>query len=91
MPNGDRETILKAIAGLGEQVEKGRKSLEDVLKEHKDVLKEHKKVLDNHTESLQKIVRVIAGPMPKAINSLEEALHRPKTEFFPRPQRVRQS
>jgi hypothetical protein len=83
MANGDREAILKAIGGLSQQVEEGRESLENVLKEHR-------RVLDSHTESLQRIVRVIAGPLPKAINNLEEALDRPKTDFFPKRGRVRQ-
>lgn len=39
------------------------------------------KIVDKHTSSLQHIVRVVAGPMPVAINNIEEKLGIAKTDF----------
>lgn len=71
MEDDNTRKILAAIDSLKSDIGKVQATLD-----------EHTDVLNNHTESLKRIVRVIAGPMPNAINNLEEALGRSKTDFF---------
>ena len=78
MEDANTRKILSAIEGLKSDIV----AVQTTLNEHTDLLNNHTEVLEKHTESLQKIVRVIAGPMPNAINNLEDALNRPKTDFF---------
>jgi len=73
--DADVTAILAAIDVVSKKVD----STKDELK--KDI-KNVQKTVDKHTSSLQRIVRVVAGPMPVAINNIEEKLGIAKTDFL---------
>ncbi len=72
--DADVTAILAAIDVVSKKVD----STKDELK--KDI-QNVQKTVDKHTSSLQHIVRVVAGPMPVAINNIEGKLGIAKTDF----------
>jgi len=72
--DADVTAILAAIDVVSKKVD----SAKDELKED---IQNVQKTVDKHTSSLQHIVRVVAGPMPAAINNIEEKLGIAKTDF----------
>ena len=72
--DADVTAILAAIDVVSKKVD----SAKDELKED---IQNVQKTVDKHTSSLQHIVRVVAGPMPVAINNIEEKLGIAKTDF----------
>jgi hypothetical protein len=72
--DADVAAILAAIDVVSKKVD----STKDELKED---IQNVQKTVDKHTSSLQHIVRVVAGPMPVAINNIEEKLGIAKTDF----------
>jgi hypothetical protein len=72
--DADVTAILAAIDLVSKKVD----SAKDELKED---IQNVQKTVDKHTSSLQHIVRVVAGPMPVAINNIEEKLEIAKTDF----------
>ena len=72
--DADVTAILAAIDVVSKKVD----SVKDELKED---IQNVQKTVDKHTSSLQHIVRVVAGPMPVAINNIEEKLGIAKTDF----------
>lgn len=72
--DADVTAILAAIDAVSKKVD----STKDELKED---IQNVQKTVDKHTSSLQHIVRVVAGPMPVAINNIEEKLGIAKTDF----------
>lgn len=52
------------------------------IKDIKADIAQVQRTVDSHTDQIGRIVRVVAGPMPNAINNIEEALNREKTDFF---------
>jgi len=83
--DADVTAILAAIDVVSKKVDSAVGSAKDELKEDIQNLKEDiqnvQKTVDKHTSSLQHIVRVVAGPMPVAINNIEEKLGIAKTDF----------
>ncbi|MBU1260510.1 MAG: hypothetical protein KJ757_01595 [Planctomycetes bacterium] len=76
--DADVTAILAAIDVVSKKVD----NTKDELKED---IQNVQKTVDKHTSSLQHIVRVVAGPMPVAINNIEEKLGIAKTDFPLRP------
>ncbi|MFH1883753.1 MAG: hypothetical protein ABIL62_13725 [Planctomycetota bacterium] len=72
--DADVTAILAAIDVVSKKVD----SAKDELKED---IQNVQKTVDKHTSSLQHIVRIVAGPMPVAINNIEEKLGIAKTDF----------
>ena len=72
--DADVTAILAAIDGVSKKVD----SIKDELKED---IQNVQNTVDKHTSSLKHIVRVVAGPMPAAINNIEEKLGIAKTDF----------
>jgi uncharacterized protein YaaN involved in tellurite resistance len=72
--DADVTAILAAIDVVSKKVD----SAKDELKEDIQNVQE---TVDKHTSSLQHIVRVVAGPMPVAINNIEKKLGIAKTDF----------
>jgi len=72
--DADVTAILAAIDVVSKKVD----SAKDELKED---IQDVQKTVDKHTSSLQHIVRVVAGPMPAAINNIEDKLGVAKTDF----------
>ncbi len=67
--------------GLNKKVDGLNKKVDDFRAELKEDIQNVQKTVDKHTSSLQHIVRVVAGPMPVAINNIEEKLGIAKTDF----------
>ena len=76
--DADVTTILAAIDAVSKKVDSAVGSAKNELKED---IQNVQKTVDKHTSSLQHIVRVVAGPMPVAINNIEEKLGIAKTDF----------
>ena len=76
--DADVTAILAAIDAVSKKVDSAVGSAKDELKED---IQNVQKTVDKHTSSLQHIVRVVAGPMPVAINNIEEKLGIAKTDF----------
>ena len=76
--DADVTAILAAIDAVSKKVDSAVGSAKDELKED---IQNVQKTVDKHTSSLQHIVRVVAGPMPAAINNIEEKLGIAKTDF----------
>ena len=72
--DADVTAILAAIDAVSKKVD-------DVKTELKEDIQNVQKTVDKHTSSLKQIVRVVAGPMPAAINNIEEKLGAAKTDF----------
>ena len=90
--DADVTAILAAIDAVSNKVDDVKTELkveiDDVKTELKGDIQNLKediqnvqKTVDKHTSSLQHIVRVVAGPMPVAINNIEEKLGIAKTDF----------
>ena len=62
--------------------EEDTRQILDAIKDVKDDIAHVQETVDNHTDQIGRIVRVIAGPMPNAINNIEGALNKEKTDFF---------
>ena len=88
----DVSAILAAIDVVSKKVDSAVDSAKDELKEDiqnlkgdiqnlKEDIQNVQKTVDKHTSSLQHIVRVVAEPMPVAINNIEEKLGIAKTDF----------
>jgi len=76
--DADVTAILAAIDAVSKKVDSAVGSAKDELKED---VQNVQKTVDKHTSSLQHIVRVVAGPMPVAINKIEGKLEIAKTDF----------
>jgi len=76
--DADVTAILAAIDVVSKKVDSAVGSAKDELKED---IQNVQKTVDKHTSSLQHIVRVVAGPMPVAINNIEGKLGIAKTDF----------
>ena len=76
--DADVTAILAAIDAVSKKVDSAVGSAKSELKED---IQNVQKTVDKHTSSLQHIVRVVAGPMPVAINNIEEKLGIAKTDF----------
>jgi len=76
--DADVTAILAAINAVSKKVDSAVGNAKDELKED---IQNVQKTVDKHTSSLQHIVRVVAGPMPVAINNIEEKLGIAKTDF----------
>ncbi len=72
--DADVTAILAAIDAVSKKVDSAKDEL-------KGDIQNVQKTVDKHTSSLQHIVRVVAGPMPVAINNIEEKLGIAKTDF----------
>jgi hypothetical protein len=72
--DADVTAILAAIDVVSKKVDSAKNEL-------KEDIQNVQKTVDKHTSSLQHIVRVVAGPMPVAINNIEEKLGIAKTDF----------
>ena len=67
--------------GLNKKVDDVNVELKKDIQELKGNIQNVQRTVDNHTSSLKHIVRVVAGPMPAAINNIEEKLGIAKTDF----------
>ena len=76
--DADVTAILAAIDAVSKKVDSAVGSAKSELKED---IQNVQKTVDKHTSSLQHIVRVVAGPMPVAINNIEEKLGMTETVF----------
>jgi len=83
--DADVNAILAAIDAVSNKVDNKfdglNKKVDDFRAELKEDIQNVQKTVDKHTSSLQHIVRVVAGPMPVAINNIEEKLGIAKTDF----------
>ncbi len=83
--DADVTAILAAIDAVSNKVDNKfdglNKKVDDFKAELKEDIRNVQKTVDKHTSSLQHIVRVVAGPMPVAINNIEEKLGIAKTDF----------
>ena len=83
--DADVTAILAAIDAVSNKVDNKFDGLNKKVNDFKDELKEDiqnvQKTVDKHTSSLKHIVRVVAGPMPVAINNIEGKLGIAKTDF----------
>ncbi len=79
--DADVTAILAAIDVVSKKVDSAKNELKEDIQELKGDIQNVQKTVDKHTSSLQHIVRVVAGPMPVAINNIEEKLGIAKTDF----------
>jgi len=79
--DADVTAILAAIDAVSNKVDNVSEKIDNVETELKKDIQNVQKTVDKHTSSLQHIVRVVAGPMPAAINNIEEKLGIAKTDF----------
>ncbi len=79
--DADIPAILAAIDAVSKKVDSAKDELKKDIQELKGDIQNVQKTVDKHTSSLQHIVRVVAGPMPVAINNIEEKLGIAKTDF----------
>lgn len=83
--DADVTAILAAIDAVSNKVDNKfdglNKKVDDLKAELKEDIAKVQKTVDKHTCSLEHIVRVVAGPMPVAINNIEEKLGIAKTDF----------
>ncbi len=83
--DADVTALLAAIDAVSNKVDNKfdglNKKVDDFKAELKEDIQNVQRTVDKHTSSLQHIVRVVAGPMPAAINNIEEKLGTAKTDF----------
>ncbi len=86
--DADVTAILAAIDAVSNKVDDVKTELKADIHELRGDVQTLKgdvhnvqKTVDKHTLSLQHIVHVVAGPMPAAINNIEEKLGTAKTDF----------
>ena len=79
--DADVTAILAAIDAVSRKVDNTKDELKEDMRMLKEDIQNVQKTVDKHTSSLQHIVRVVAGPMPAAINNIEEKLGIAKTDF----------
>ena len=80
--DADVTAILAAIDAVSNKVDNVKTELKEDIQKLKEDVQNVQKTVDKHTSSLQHIVRVVAGPMPVAINNIEEKLGTAKTDFL---------
>jgi len=79
--DADVTAILAAIDAVSKKVDDVKTELKEDIQNVQKTLHNVQETVDNHTSSLKHIVRVVAGPMPAAINNIEEKLGAAKTDF----------
>ena len=87
--NGDISAILAAIEAVKVELKSDIAEIKsDIVEIKKDIveikkdIKELQKAVSNNEHSLKLVVGVVAGPLPDAINKIEEKLQLKKTDLF---------